>query len=238
MSILKNKSVLAIIPARAGSKRLPGKNMMNLCGKPLIQWTIEAARGSEYIDEILISTDSENIIELAKNLGVNAPFKRPSELAQDKSSTLEAVRHAVDFQQEVKGLTYDYVLLLQPTSPLRTTEDIDEALRLLERKNADAVISVCAAEHSPLWSNTLDDTLSMDNFVSNEIKSRRSQELPTYYRLNGAIYICKLERLITENSFFIKNNIYAHIMKQENSVDIDTLIDFKLAEAVLKSADV
>ena len=124
-------------------------------------------------------------------------------------------------------------MLLQPTSPLRTSLHIDEAIHLLNDKSADAVISVCPTEHSPLWSNTLDDSGKMDSFISPEIKNTRSQDLPIHYRLNGALYITRVERLLAENSMFINNNIFAYKMTTESSVDIDERIDFTLAEAIM-----
>jgi len=124
-------------------------------------------------------------------------------------------------------------VLLQPTSPLRNEKHIDEAIELLEKKKADAVISVCETDHSPLWSNTLPEDLNMSNFLRDEIKNKRSQDLPKFYRLNGAIYICKTDKFLEEKTFFIKNNIYAYIMDRKSSIDIDDEIDFKLAKVLI-----
>jgi N-acylneuraminate cytidylyltransferase len=227
-----NPRILAIIPARAGSKRLPGKNIKELAGKPLIQWTMEAAKNSALLTEVIVSTDDEKIVELAKEIDVNVPFVRPEHLAQDKSSSIDVIKHAIDFLEK-QGKTFDFIMLLQPTSPLRTSLHIDEAIHLLNDKSADAVISVCPTEHSPLWSNTLDDSGKMDSFISPEIKNTRSQDLPIHYRLNGALYITRVERLLAENSMFINNNIFAYKMTTESSVDIDERIDFTLAEAIM-----
>ncbi|WP_187647906.1 acylneuraminate cytidylyltransferase family protein [Nitrosophilus labii] len=225
----KNKTFLAIIPARGGSKRLPNKNILNLAGKPLIVWSIEAAKKSKYIDTTVVSSDSNKILEIARNYDV-VTIKRPDYLASDTAKSIDVIKHAIENVNE----KYDYLVLLQPTSPLRNEKHIDEAIELLEQKKADAIISVCEAEHSPLWSNTLPDDLSMNNFLKDEIKNKRSQDLPKFYKINGAIYIYKVERLLKENSFFIKNNIYAYIMDRKNSVDIDDEVDFKLAEVILK----
>jgi CMP-N-acetylneuraminic acid synthetase len=224
--------ILAIIPARAGSKRLPGKNIKELAGKPLIQWTMEAAKNSALLAEVIVSTDDERIVELAKSIDVSVPFVRPQHLAQDKSSSIDVIKHSIDILEK-QGKVFDFIMLLQPTSPLRTSCHIDEAINLLNEKCADAVISVCPTEHSPLWSNTLNDSGKMDSFISPEIKNARSQDLPVHYRLNGALYITRITRLLAENTLFINDNIFAFKMTKESSVDIDERIDFTLAEAIM-----
>jgi len=228
---MENKKFLAIIPARGGSKRLPRKNVLDLAGKPLIVWSIEAGLQSKYIDKVVVSSDDEEILNISKITGAEI-VKRPEILASDTASTFDAIKHTID---NIKG--YEYVVLLQATSPLRSAKQIDQAIELLEEKNADAVVSVCEMEHSPLWSNTLDDSLSMENFLPEEILNKRSQDLETYFRLNGAIYICKTEKFLEEKSFFLKKNIFAYVMSKESSVDIDEEIDFKMAEVILSSID-
>ncbi len=224
-----NKTFLAIIPARGGSKRLPRKNVLDLCGKPLIAWSMEAGLKSKYISKVVVSSDDEEILKIATKNNVDI-IKRPYELASDTATTFDAIEHAI------KNLeNYDYVVLLQPTSPLRNEKHIDEAIELLEEKNADAVISVCEVEHSPLWCNTLDETFDMSNFLPDEVLSKRSQDLAKYYRLNGAIYICKTEKLLKNRGFFIKENIFAYVMKREESVDIDAEIDFKISEVLINT---
>lgn len=222
----KNKSFLAIIPARGGSKRLPRKNILDLCGKPLIAYTIEAGLKSRYIDKVLVTSDDNEILAISEKFG-SETIKRPDELAIDIATTFDAIKHTIDNTEQ-----YDYIVLLQPTSPLRDSKHIDEAIELLEIKNADAVVSVCEMDHSPLWSNTLDASLSMKNFLTDEILNKRSQDLEKYYRLNGAIYICKTDKLIEEKSFMLKDNIFAYVMNKQSSVDIDEEIDFKMAEAI------
>lgn len=224
----KKSSFLAIIPARAGSKRLPQKNMRALCGKPLIQWSIEAAKESQYIDDIIVSSDDEAILQLAQTMSVNA-LLRPSELAKDNSTTIETIEHVL---QHCK--TYDYIVLLQPTSPLRKATHIDEAIEYLHEKKADAIISVAPSSHNPLWSNTLPEDNNMSSFLKEELKNKRSQDLPTYYQLNGAIYICKTSRLLQEKTLFFKDNIYAFIMDKRSSVDIDEELDFLYAQTILE----
>lgn len=224
----KNKTFLAIIPARGGSKRLPRKNLLNLCGKPLVAWSIEAGLKSKYIDKVVVTSDDNEILEISKKIGAET-IKRPDELASDTTKSVDVVKHVVE---NING-KYDYLVLLQPTSPLRNEKHIDEAIELLESKNADAIISVCEMDHSPLWSNTLPEDGSMKGFLKDDVLNKRSQDLEKYYRINGAIYICKIDKLFEENSFFIKDNIFAYVMDRKSSVDIDEEIDFKFAEFLL-----
>ena len=223
---MKNRTFLAIIPARGGSKRLPRKNVLDLNGKPLIAWSIEAGVKSSYINKVLVSSDDSEILEISKQYGAETII-RPDELASDTATTFDAIKHSIENSEP-----YDYVVLLQPTSPLRDTKQINEAIDLLIEKNADAIVSVCEMDHSPLWSNTLDDSLSMEGFLKNEVLNKRSQDLETYYRLNGAIYICKTEKLLEEESFFLKENIFAYVMDRESSIDIDEEIDFRIAKTI------
>jgi CMP-N,N'-diacetyllegionaminic acid synthase len=224
----ENKTFLAIIPARGGSKRLPRKNILDLNGKPLIVWTIEAGLKSKYIDKVIVSSDDDEILNISKKYGADI-IKRPCELASDTATTFNTIKHIIDNLEK-----YDYIVLLQPTSPLRKEEHIDQAIELLKEKNADAIVSVCEMDHSPLWSNTLSDDLSMKNFLKDEILNKRSQDLPKYYRVNGAIYICKMDKFLEEESFFLKDNIFAYIMNRASSVDIDEKIDFNLAKLYIK----
>lgn len=223
----KNKTYLAIIPARGGSKRLPRKNVLDLAGKPLIAWSIEAGLTSKYVDKTIVTSDDDEILGIAKKLGVD-DIKRPDELASDTATTFDAIKHTIDNVKQ-----YDYIVLLQPTSPLRDEKHIDEAIELLESKNADALISVCEMDHSPLWSNILPQDGNMSNFLRGEVLNKRSQDLEKYYRINGAIYICKTERLLEEKSFFLKNNIFAYKMDRRSSIDIDEEVDFEIAAAMI-----
>ena len=226
--MIDDKKLLAIIPARGASKRLPRKNILDLSGKPLVAWTIEAALGSKYIDRVVVSTDDQEIANIAKKYGADIPFIRPSELATDQTTSVDVVLHLLNQLEKIED-KYDYVILLQPTSPLRTAKNIEEAIKLLRTKNSDAVISVCESEHPPLWCNTLPDDMSMDNFLDASVKNKRSQDLPKQYRINGAIYISSVKKLRKENSFFLTNNCIAYIMNQNVSIDIDTVDDFDLA---------
>ncbi len=229
----QGKSFIAIIPARGGSKRLPKKNVLDLGGKPLIAWTIEAVRSCPIVDEVMVTTDDEEIANVAKKYGANVPFLRPAILAGDTATSFDAIKHAIDYYKHELGREFDFVILLQPTSPLRKSENILDAIELLIQKNSDAVISVCEVDHSPLWANTLPSDLCLDKFLRDDVKNMRSQDLPKYYRLNGAIYICRTERLLEEKSFFISNNNYAYVMHKEESVDVDDLFDFKMAKCIM-----
>ena len=225
--VYKDKTFLAIIPARGGSKRLPRKNLLDLAGQPLVAWSIEAGLNSKYIDNVVVSSDDVEILAISKRYNAET-IVRPAELASDTATTFDAIQHTID---NVKR--YDYIVLLQATTPLRDEKQIDEAIELLESKNADAIVSVCEMDHSPLWSNTLNENLSMQGFLKEEILHKRSQDLEKYFRLNGAIYICKTEKLLEEKSFFLKENIYAYKMSRESSIDIDEEIDFRMAEFYL-----
>lgn len=225
----KDKTFLAIIPARGGSKRLPRKNVLDLSGKPLIAHTIEAGLKSNYVDKVVVSSDDEEILEISKKFGAET-IKRPDNLANDTATTFDAIKHTIDNNID----KYNYIVLLQPTSPLRNEKHIDEAIELLEIKNADAIISVCEMEHSPLWSNTLPQDGSMKGFLRDEVLNKRSQDLEKYYRLNGAIYICKTDKLLENKNFLLKDNIFSYVMDRKNSVDIDEEIDFKITETILK----
>lgn len=227
----KNRTFLAIIPARGGSKRLPRKNVLDLKGKPLIAYSIEAGLNSKYIDKVIVSSDNKEILDISQNYGA-LTIKRPDELANDTATTFDTIKHTIENTDE-----YDYIVLLQPTSPLRDENHIDEAIELLDEKKANAIVSVCEMEHSPLWSNTLDSSLSMQGFLRDEVLNKRSQDLEKYYRLNGAIYICKTEKLLQERTFLLKNSIFAYIMSRECSVDIDEKIDFILASTYMKERE-
>ena len=227
----KEKTFLAIIPARGGSKRLSRKNVLELGGKPLIAWSIEAAKESKYIDSVVVTSDDNEILSVAIQHGAQS-LKRPAELASDEATTADTLVHVIKNMKEA----YDYVVLLQPTSPLRDTQDIDEAIKYLFEKEAKSIISVCEMEHSPLWANTLPNDRNMQTFLKEEVINRRSQDLEPYYRLNGAIYICKTEEFLEAKSFFLKENVFAYEMPQKKSVDIDTDLDFLIAETLISRA--
>jgi len=224
----KNKTFVAIIPARGGSKRLPRKNLLELNGKPLIAYTIKSGQKSKYIDKVIVTSDDNEILKISENYGADI-IKRPKFLSTDTATTVDTVVHTIENIE-----TYDYMILLQPTSPLRTYKHIDNAIELLMNKNARAVVSVSQMEHSPLWSNRLDSSLSMKGFLKDEVLNKRSQDLEKYYRLNGAIYICNINSFLEVKSFILQDDIFAYIMNRESSIDIDEKIDFELARLYIK----
>ncbi len=232
--MINGKRILGIIPARGGSKGLPGKNLLPLLGKPLIIWTIEQALLSKYLDNIIVNTDDEEIAEISKNSGVEVPFTRPKELATDNAKGIDVVIHAIEwFEKNRDG--FDLIMLLQPTSPLRIVQDIDAAIDILFLKKAQCIISVCKTEHPPLWTNSLPTDGCMKDFLQPEIINKNRQEIPVFYRINGAIYLAYCSYLKAQRSF-LGTETYAYIMPAKRSVDIDNDIDFKFAEFLMRES--
>lgn len=223
---------IAIIPARSGSKGLKDKNIKMLNNKPLISYTIEAAIKSRLFDEVYVSTDSEKYAMIAREFGANVPFLRSQNLSSDTSSSMDVVKEAL-LKYKFCGKEFDTVAILQPTSPLRKKGDIINGYYLLEKKNANAIVSVSEVDHSPLWCNVLPEDNSLENFLNDELVNMPRQSLPIYYRINGALYIAKTDYIVNTNNFY-KEKCFAYIMPKENSVDIDDLFDFHIAEALIK----
>lgn len=227
---MKNK-ILAIIPARSGSKGIVDKNIKSLCGKPLIAYTIEAAIKSKIFDDIIVSTDSEKYKKISEEYGAWVPFLRSEELAQDISSTNDVIEDVLINLKKI-GKEYSSLVILQPTSPLRDEDDIKESMRLFLEKGANSVVSMCECEHSPLLTKELDDSMNIDGFLSDLLNIRR-QDLKKRYRLNGAIYITKVDYFLKYKDFYEKDS-YAFIMSKEKSIDIDDMLDFEFAEFLMK----
>lgn len=228
--MIDGKKVLAIIPARGGSKRLPRKNILPLGGKPLIGWTIEAAQNSAYVDDIFISTDDQDIADVANQFGITVPELRPEELSTDTATTQSVLFYTL----EKYGGNSQIVVLLQPTSPFRNAQHIDGAIESLVEKSAFSVVSVTPCEHPPLWSNTLPVDMNMGSFIRNDNDISRSQDLGEYYRLNGAIYVFNTSKLVKKGEVKYDECTYAHVMSQRASVDIDTGLDFDYANFLIK----
>lgn len=226
--------ITALIPARGGSKRLPRKNVKLLCGKPLIAWTIEAAKSSKYIDSVIVSTDDTEIKDISERFGASVPFLRPDSISSDTASSFDVIKHAIQFLK-LEGEN-NLIVLLQPTSPLRTVEELDDALDFFMSKKAEGVVSVSECEHSPLWSNTLPQNFSMIDFMRPEIASKRSQELPKYYRLNGSIYIYRVKDLLEKNEIFYNERVFGFEVSKESSIDIDSALDFSVAQVMIMHA--
>ena len=225
--MLDNKSFIAIVPARGGSKRLPGKNLLLLGGKPLLQWTLEAASASKYLDEIIVSSDDPEILSVATENGVSAQL-RPNELSSDTAGTVDTVLYALSKYAE----DFDYVVLLQPTSPLRNVDDIDFSIEKIIERAVASVTTVVEAEHNPLWTIRLPRNHSLAELADAAAVNKRSQDLPKFFRLNGAVYVVEVSAL-SKHKRFIQSDGIAQIMPAKRSIDIDTEFDFRVAEAML-----
>lgn len=219
--------ILIVIPARGGSKRLPRKNVLPLAGKPLICWTIEAALEAKLNAQIVVTSDDEEILAIARQYeadGVVA-YKRPDELATDSAATIDVIKDVCSFVSS-GGFNPETIILLQPTSPLRNAEDIQGALGLYCRKKTkDTVVSVCEVEHPSAWTGTLTDDCVITGI---DFSGKRSQEYTKEYRLNGAVYVADYYNLISAGSVF-SSNVYAYDMPRRRSVDIDDELDFNNA---------
>lgn len=226
---------IAIIPARSGSKGVKDKNIKMICGKPLLAYTIENASNSGMFDKIFVSTDSPKYADIAMQYGADASFLRSIENSGDEAASWDVVREVIARLAE-EGELYDEIMLLQATSPLRSSEDIVNAINLFYEKSASGVVSLTECDHSPLWCNTLPQDGSMDLFEREEYKNLPRQMLPVYYRYNGALYLVTAEELQNKEHMFEKN-CYAYIMPKNRSIDIDTELDFMIAETILKAGE-
>jgi len=226
--MIKGKTILAIIPARGGSKGIPRKNIKMLAGKPLIAWTIEEAKKSKYVDRLILSSEDEEIIEVAQKWGCEVPFVRPKELAQDNTPGIEPILHAVNLLEK----QYNYVCILQPTSPLRKVNDIDGCIEKCVKMNATSCVSVTEVNKHPYWTYSLDSNNKLIPFSENKQITLR-QDLPKIYSLNGAVYFISTNELIKYKQL-INTETIAYLMQKQNSLDIDDYIDFKIAELFFK----
>jgi N-acylneuraminate cytidylyltransferase/CMP-N,N'-diacetyllegionaminic acid synthase len=225
--------VAGIIPARGGSKGIPRKNIALLAGKPLIAWTIQAVQSSSGIDRVVVSTDDEEIADVARHYGADVPFLRPSELAQDETSGMAPILHAVEWLQKNEGYAPEMIMCLQPTSPLRSPEDIDAAIEIAAERKADAVISVMPVEHPPDWMRSVDSDGRLKHLAMGNDSITRRQDAPPVYALNGAIYLARRTVLLEQETWYT-DQTYAYIMPPERSLDIDTEWDLRVAGLILK----
>lgn len=221
----KNKTFLAVIPARGGSKGIPKKNIRNVNGKPLISYTIQAALQSVYLDRIIVSTDDNQIAAVSEQYGAEVPFRRPAKLATDEAQTIDTVVHAIEQIEE----KYDYVVLLQPTQPLRTTKQIDEAIRQIVDANETSLVSVERVTQHPILYRTIDQKGHLHPLI-NESSTVRRQDFKPYYMVNGLIYINRIDTLSSKTS--LNDNRYAYIT--DPTIDIDTEEDLIKFENQLK----
>jgi N-acylneuraminate cytidylyltransferase len=226
--MIEGSTVLAVIPARGGSKGFPGKNIADLGGKPLVAWSIEAAQSSGCVDRVVVSSDSEEIIDVARQFGADVPFIRPANLAEDDTTTWETLAHVLNELPD-----FDLVVLLQPTSPLRTATDIDAAVRLSVDSHAP-VIGVCPAPKPPEWLYYLGERGHMEPVLSTDKALSRRQEARPAFAINGAIYVATVEWLLKNNSFMGPETL-AYEMPAERSLDIDSALDLQMAASLLNS---
>jgi len=231
--MINGRTAIGIVPARGGSKGLPGKNIRPICGKPLIGWTIEKARKSRYLDTVVVSTDSEEIAAVAREFGADVPFLRPAELATDKSSSMDVVRHALD-HYGAAGRQFHFTALLEPTSPLREDGDIDRMLEILDAQAAqfDAIVSVGEVnEHPSIMKRIVAG--QVEPFAKElALTTRRQDNEPAYFPY-GVAYISRTENMLAENTFYPRR-CTAFPIKRYQNYEIDDIYDFLCVEAVMK----
>lgn len=218
--MIGGRRVLALIPARGGSKGLPGKNILPVAARPLLAYTVDAGRGSRFVDRLVLSSDDDAIIAAARNCGCEVPFRRPHALASDTATAVDVVLHALD---QLPG--FEVVVLLQPTSPLRNASDVDEACRLFESSGAPACVSVCPAEQSPYWMYRLGTNDILEPILETPSGVTRRQDLPPVFVLNGAIYVADSDWLRKTGTFVTRDTV-GYVMPASRSIDIDTAEDF------------
>ncbi|WP_103019493.1 cytidylyltransferase domain-containing protein [Salinibacter altiplanensis] len=226
--MIDGKSVLGVILARGGSKGLPRKNVRELAGKPLLAWTIEAGHQSEYLDRLVLSSDDDEIMSVAMEYGCEVPFRRPAELAQDDTPSIDALLHAID-----QVGSHEYVVLLQPTSPLRTAGDIDTTINLCNENNAPVCVTVTKTDKLPQWMYLLGDNYRLEPVMEGEETITRRQDADDTYVVNGAVYVAQSEHLKKRRTFFTGETIGCP-MPPERSIDIDTKLDLEWCEISLK----
>jgi CMP-N-acetylneuraminic acid synthetase len=226
------RGMVAVILARGGSKGVPRKNVQDLGGRPLISWSVQAAVASRSVDRVIVSTDDEEIGLCARESGAETPFLRPAELAQDHSPTIPVVVHALEWMAAHDGQQFERVVLIQPTSPFVTSNDIDSAHQIAVDKAADAVVSVVESRDHPYWSKRIVNDGRLESFAPRDPEVGRRQELPSAYALNGAIYLVRTDVLLRERTFYT-DRTYGYVMPSERSLDIDTPWDLHVARLVI-----
>lgn len=226
--------ILGVIPARGGSKGIPRKNLIPLCGRPLIAYTIKAGLSSRLITRLIVSTEDNEIADVAKSLGADVPFMRPSRLSTDSARSLPVIQHAVAAAEEEEGFAYDVIVMLQPTTPLRTAEDIDRGISLINESDADSVVSVVdVGAYHPYRMKRIDEAGRLVNFVDQGFEDMRPrQELPPVYIRSGDLYISR-RSIVMEQNTLVGANCRAVIIPEKRAVNIDTQIDLIRAEQLL-----
>ena len=226
------KHTLGLITARGGSKGIPNKNIVSVAGKPLIAWTIEAAIKS-HLDRVIVSTDDDEIAEVSKSWGAEVPFMRPKKLAEDDSPHMDVVISAIQWLANNEDYRPEYVLLLQPTSPLRSVADINDAINLATKKKADGIVSVSESSVHPYLTKQITEDGTLMDFLEKPKGYLSRQTFPIVYVLNGAIFLAKREVLLEKETWYTEKT-YAYVMPPERSIDIDTYWDLHLANLILK----
>ncbi len=233
MAAADGRKILALIPARGGSKGIPGKNIRHLAGRPLICWTIDTALATSVLDRIIVTTDDREIAAIARQAGADVPFLRPAELARDETTDMPVYHHALQWLADEERYLPDIVVWLRPTAPLRIPVDIEQAVARLLTTGADWIRSICPVEHHPYWMYRLeDDRLQPFQPGLDTARFPRRQTLPPVYRLNGAVEVTWC-RTILKKQLLYSGDVRGYIMPPERSIDIDTMIDFLTAEALL-----
>lgn len=225
--MIENKKVLAIIPARGGSKGIPKKNIKAVSGKPMINYTIEAAKECDYIDKVIVSTDDEEIAEISMKAGAIVPFLRPDELAVDEAELIDVVMHAVEFYER-KAERYDIIVLLQPTSPLRTSDDLQKALEYYMRKGEKSLLSISEVSEHPVNMRKFNEENELEKMLGDE---GDASEAKKYYKINGAIFINSMSELSEKTRF--EDNVMGYVLPKEHGIDIDVPEDVVVAEYYL-----
>jgi len=229
-----DQEILTIIPARGGSKGVPNKNIKELDGKPLIAYTIEAALKSKYTTKVIVSTDDNKIAEISKDFGAKIPFIRPSKYATDSSKAIEVVKHALIESEKKEKKEYQVILYLEPPSPFKSTEDINNCIELFFQKNPSSVVSVNEAnQYHPILMKKIEKGKLEPIWKQEPEGVPRQEYSPTSYMRNGAIYVLKRENIL--KNVFYGNNIFPFIMPHERSICIDSILDWYSAEAMINS---
>jgi len=225
--------ILGVITARGGSKGIPRKNLVRLAGKPLVQWTVEAALGSKLLTRLILSTDDPEIAALARELGVDVPFMRPEELSTDDAPTVPVLQHAVDFLER-KGFSFDAICLLQPTSPLRKTQHINDCIEMLFEENADAVVSVLTVPHqyNPHWVYLQNEDATLRLSTAEREPIPRRQLLPPAFHRDGSVYVVRRDVLMEQNSLF-GQRLVGYPLDSDQAVNIDSAEQLAQAEELL-----
>lgn len=231
--MIGGSKVLGLIPARAGSKGLPGKNIRMLNGKPLIGWTIDAAIDSKVFDSLIVSTDSADIAGVASTYGVEVPFLRPDYLSGDTASSIDVVEHAINYLRS-QGHNYDYLVLLEPTSPLREPSDIVNSLELMTKTGADSVVSVCMAEtQHPKYMFRLGNDSGLVPYEGGLFSPLRRQEIDRLFFLEGTVYASSIDTLLSKRVFCHERTV-GYVVPKWKSLEIDDMVDFVMVESIMQ----